>query len=165
MAKNLSIDREIETNKDGIVVIKTTTRSEYSNEELLGLVPENQKKIYELEQMEKQTKKFIEDKMAEKELEELPKRMEAPKSFIKVANEALKPYLDELYEKGLKRVDFLKKKEGFDRLPQDAEGKRSVVKNRILADVSKEFKLNDVSHPVMIKLRENCFKENKEGKK
>lgn len=142
-------------------VIETKTVDEFEQEESLKILNQLSTDIMKRNSdLEKHTK-YIKEKQYDKELEMMSKGIKDTQSFIDSLNEGIKPYVEGLFDKGKKRVEYYKHKEGYDRLPSDVKDKKMQIKNVILNKTREDLKLSDMSHPVMMKLRYECFEEAK----
>lgn len=104
MSERLSITREIESNEEGKVVIKTTFRDQYSEEELFNIIPKQLQEMSKIRGDEAELRKYIEEKKYEQDFTGFKKSAEIHESFINTANDALKPYFERKTEEDRKSV-------------------------------------------------------------
>jgi hypothetical protein len=155
----ISNNVEILPSDEGKIRIKTTTEEEYDCEEAMKMLNRLSANIGQTETQIKQIRDSIEKKQLEKNIEVLEVNLKNENEYKVKVEEALKPYMERLFESGRTKVEFKKKEEAYDRLPSDAAEKKMSLKNKILNEVRDELGLADISHPVMIRLRHEQFKE------
>jgi len=160
-----SLKSEIVRKEKDKFVMKTTIEEEYGMEEAMKMIEKAKATIKQREEQKEKILENVKNKVWEKQIKNIDEMNKADKLFLEKAEEGVKEYTERLEEEGKKKVEFLKKKKGYDRLPLSSENKRIELKNQILNEVREELKIEDIQHPVMLKLRYECFKEKQEEEK
>jgi len=159
-----SIRREIVSKNENSFVVRTITEDEYKMEEAMKLLDQRTALMAQRKQQEKQLREMVEQKFWEKEFKNYEIAIEADETFIKAVKEGTEEYFKRLEAEGMKKLGFKRKEKGYDRIPRSAEAKRMQVRNEILNEIREELGLEDIQHPVMLKLRYEGFKEEDNGK-
>jgi len=160
-----SIRREVISKSKNSFVVRTITEDEYKMGEAMKLLDQRTALMAQRKQQEKQLREMVEQKFWEKEFKNYEIAIEADETFVKAVKEGTKEYFKELETEGMKKLGFKRKEKGYDRIPHSAEAKKMQVKNEILNEIREELGLEDIQHPVMLKLRYEGFKEEDDGKK
>ena len=119
------------------------------------------KSIMESEGQKKQLEVGIKEKMLEGQLEKVEENLKYMVGLRNALDKAVRPFVNEMVDKACKKVDFLKKKESYDRVSGD---RGVVLQAKIMSDVSSELGF-DVNHVVMREVRSKMFPKKEGGKK
>jgi len=157
-----SLKSEIIKKEEDKFVMKTTIEEEYEMVEAMKMIEKAKNTVKQREVQKEKILENVKNRVWEKQIKNLEDMNKADKLFLEKAEEGIKEYVERLEEEGKNKVEFLKKKKGYDRLPLSSENKRMELKNQILNEVREELKIEDIQHPVMFKLRYECFKEKRE---
>ena len=141
---------------DGEVVVVESNESSDSFKGAFKKLQGMNKSISEGETNKSQTTAAIEGKMLEKQLEGVNENLEYMNKLRDGLMNVLKPFMDEQISLVRTKVSFLKKKHGFDRIPEG--DKKIVCEAGIMADVATEFGF-DVNHEIMREVRSVEFKK------